>query len=138
MLYHYQSPLGAITYDWDGVCCQHLWLSKQSNLTQNDPVSQWLTTYFSGTLHSLPPLSNPTTPFQTLLRQGLLSIATGETRTYGQLAKQLGTSAQGVGQALGANPFPILIPCHRVVSASGLGGFAYGSTWKEKLLEFEA
>jgi len=53
------------------------------------------------------------------------------------LAKQLNTSAQGLGQALCANLFPILIPCHRVVSATGLGGFAYGTAWKKKLLQFE-
>ncbi|MDX8388726.1 MAG: methylated-DNA--[protein]-cysteine S-methyltransferase [Ghiorsea sp.] len=138
MLYHFNSPLGDITYDWNGEICHHIWLNKQSDITHQDPVSDWLTAYFQGLDATLPPLATPATPFQGKLRSGLLTIPSGEKRTYGELAKQLNTSAQGLGQALGANHFPILIPCHRVVAASGLGGFAYGSTWKEKLLNFES
>lgn len=54
----------------------------------------------------------------------LQAIPFGETRRYGELAKALGVSAQAIGQACGANPLPILIPCHRVLGASGLGGFS--------------
>jgi len=55
--------------------------------------------------------------------QAMLNIPCGQTLTYGELAKQIGSSAQAVGQACGANPIPIVIPCHRVVGKSGLGGF---------------
>ena len=54
----------------------------------------------------------------------LRAIPWGETRRYGDLANKLNTPAQAIGQACGANPVPILIPCHRVLSASGLGGFS--------------
>ncbi len=138
MVYHFDSPFGNISYDWDGKVCLHIWLNKQSNLTHDDPVSQWLTAYFNGKLLHLPPLGSPATSFQGKLRAGLLSIPKGETCSYGELALQLGTSPRGLGQALGANPLPIVIPCHRVVSAKGLGGFAYGPIWKEKLLAFES
>lgn len=54
----------------------------------------------------------------------LRAIPLGETRTYGALAAELGTPAQAVGQACGANPLPLLIPCHRVLGAAGLGGYS--------------
>ncbi len=54
----------------------------------------------------------------------LSAIGFGETREYGDIAKEVGLPAQAVGQACGANRIPILIPCHRVLSASGLGGFS--------------
>ncbi|MFZ5962463.1 methylated-DNA--[protein]-cysteine S-methyltransferase [Thalassococcus sp. BH17M4-6] len=52
------------------------------------------------------------------------AIPLGETRTYGDLARDLGVPAQVVGQACGGNPIPVIIPCHRVLGASGLGGFS--------------
>jgi methylated-DNA-[protein]-cysteine S-methyltransferase len=57
--------------------------------------------------------------------QAMLSIPRGETRSYGELAAELHSCAQAVGQACGANPIPIVIPCHRVVGKSGLGGFMH-------------
>lgn len=65
------------------------------------------------------------THHQCLVWQAMLDIPRGETLTYGELAKQIGSSARAVGQACGGNPIPIVIPCHRVVSASGLGGFMH-------------
>ena len=53
----------------------------------------------------------------------MLDIPRGETRSYGDLAAELKSGAQAVGQACGANPIPIIIPCHRVVGKAGLGGF---------------
>ena len=55
--------------------------------------------------------------------QAMLDIPRGKTRSYGELAAKLESGAQAVGQACGTNPIPIIIPCHRVVSKSGLGGF---------------
>jgi methylated-DNA-[protein]-cysteine S-methyltransferase len=60
--------------------------------------------------------------------QAMRSIPIGQTRTYGDIAKQLGSSAQAVGTACGRNPIPLIVPCHRVVGANGLGGFmGYGA-----------
>lgn len=55
--------------------------------------------------------------------QAMLDIPCGQTQTYGELAKKIGSSAQAVGQACGSNPIPIVIPCHRVLGKTGLGGF---------------
>ncbi len=63
----------------------------------------------------------------------LLAIPFGETRRYGEIARELGVSAQAVGQLCGANPIPILIPCHRVLAASGLGGFSGGAGVETKV-----
>jgi len=49
----------------------------------------------------------------------------------------LGTGPRAVGRALGANPLPLLVPCHRVIAANGLGGFRCGVGWKRRLLAFE-
>src|SRR3569832_2732459 len=68
------------------------------------------------------------TPFQLRVWHALMVIPHGQPTTYGALAKQLGTAARAVGQACGSNPLPILIPCHRVVAASGLGGFMHASS----------
>src|ERR1035437_8986089 len=69
------------------------------------------------------PLKLNGTPHQQKVWQALIAIPRGETRSYGELAAELKSGAQAVGQACGANPIPIIIPCHRVVSKSGLGGF---------------
>ncbi len=71
------------------------------------------------------PLELRGTEFQRRVWRALERIPRGELRTYGALAKSLGTAARAVGQACGENRFPVVIPCHRVVAASGIGGFAH-------------
>ena len=66
------------------------------------------------------------TQFQLRVWQAIYAIPVGETRTYGQLAALLGSGPRAVANACGANPFPIIIPCHRVVAKSGIGGFLQG------------
>ncbi len=73
------------------------------------------------------PLAERGTVFQRRVWQYLQTIPPGETRTYAKLAQALDTSARAVGNACRANPFAIVVPCHRVVSKSGLGGY-YGKT----------
>jgi methylated-DNA-[protein]-cysteine S-methyltransferase len=68
------------------------------------------------------------TPFQQRVWHALMNIPAGHPTTYGALAKQLGTAARAVGQACGSNPLPILVPCHRVVAANGLGGFMHAAS----------
>jgi methylated-DNA-[protein]-cysteine S-methyltransferase len=58
------------------------------------------------------------------VRRAMAAIPLGETRTYGDIAREVGAPAQAVGQACGANPIPIIIPCHRVLGRNGLGGFS--------------
>jgi methylated-DNA-[protein]-cysteine S-methyltransferase len=73
------------------------------------------------------PLLIEGTPFQRRLWDALCEIPRGKTLTYGELAKRLGGEARAVGQACGDNRLPIVIPCHRVVAADGIGGFAHAT-----------
>ena len=70
------------------------------------------------------PLKPAGTNFQRRVWQEIAAIPTGRTDTYGELAKRLKNAPRAVGQACGANPYPLVVPCHRVVAAGGgLGGF---------------
>ncbi len=69
------------------------------------------------------PLAPHGTAHQQKVWRALLTIPRGTTRQYGELANELGSAAQAVGQACGANPIALIIPCHRVISKTGLGGF---------------
>ena len=73
------------------------------------------------------PLLVEGTPFQRRLWDALCEIPRGKTLTYGELARRLGGEARAVGQACGDNRLPIVIPCHRVVAADGIGGFAHAT-----------
>ena len=80
------------------------------------------------------------TGFQKTIWQQLVAIPFGQTRTYGQLAKQIKkpTASRAVGAANGKNPISIIVPCHRVVGTNGkLTGFAGGLKVKEQLLKLE-
>ena len=69
------------------------------------------------------PLELHGTPHRQKVWRATLDIPCGQTRSYGDLATELRSAAQAVGQACGANPIPIVVPCHRVVGKAGLGGF---------------
>ena len=73
------------------------------------------------------------------VRRAMADIPLGETRSYGQIARAVGAPAQAVGQACGANPLPILIPCHRVTGTDWFGGFSApgGVETKAALLRHE-
>ena len=73
------------------------------------------------------PLLIEGTPFQKSVWQALCAIRRGWTLTYGELARKLGGEARAVGQACGDNKLPILIPCHRVIAAGSIGGFAHST-----------
>jgi methylated-DNA-[protein]-cysteine S-methyltransferase len=69
------------------------------------------------------PLEMRGTPFQRRVWQALCRIPSGSTRSYGELAGELDSSARAVGGACRRNPIPIVVPCHRVIAAGGVGGF---------------
>ena len=79
------------------------------------------------------PLAPRGSAFQQDFYAALCAIPYGRTREYGELARDLGVSAQAIGQACGANPIPIFIPCHRVLAATGLGGFSGGGGIEAKV-----
>lgn len=112
----------------------------------DDPVlleaERQLRAYFAGDLKDFDlPLAPVGSAFQQLVWDQLTKISYGETASYGQIAARLGKSnaaSRAVGLANGANPIPIVIPCHRVIGANGtLTGYAGGLERKQTLLELE-
>jgi methylated-DNA-[protein]-cysteine S-methyltransferase len=100
-----------------------------------------LRAYFAGTLRSFElPLAPRGTAFQQRVWAALRGIPYGETRTYGEVARQIGrpSASRAVGAANGRNPLPVVVPCHRVIGSTGhLTGFAGGLHLKEGLLALE-
>jgi O-6-methylguanine DNA methyltransferase len=89
----------------------------------------------------LPPLDwNGATDFQKSVWRQMLKISPGKTKSYGEIAERIGKpkAVRAVGSACGANPIPVLVPCHRILAANKkLGGFSGGLDWKRKLLSRE-
>lgn len=116
------------------------WQENPKNPYLRDAEKQ-LSEYFSGKRKEFSvKLDMNGTEFQKKVWAGLCTIPFGETRSYGELAKQIRkpTASRAVGAANGRNPLSIIVPCHRVIGASGkLTGFAGGLPVKEKLLKLE-
>ena len=156
----YDSPLGPITLASDGEALTGLWFDGQkydklhldpdaqatNDLPVFDQARAWLDAYFAGRdPGALPPCRFEGTDFQVRVWHELEKIPYGQSVTYGDIAaaiaKQVGKakmSARAVGVAVGHNPISIIVPCHRVVGASGsLTGYGGGIKRKVALLELE-
>jgi methylated-DNA-[protein]-cysteine S-methyltransferase len=98
-----------------------------------------LLAYFSGKRREFDlPLAPAGTFFQRRVWAALQKIPFGETRSYGEIARQIGGFSRAVGRANGTNSICVIIPCHRVIGADGsLTGFAFGTDLKRRLLEHE-
>ena len=130
----YQAKLAA-PFGVLGICCEadaltgieFLAPGVKPQSASNDfaqQVCKQLSAYFSNPdFHFNLPIKSCGTRHQNKVWQAMLNIPRGETCSYGELAAVLKSGAQAVGQACGANQIPIIIPCHRVVSKAGLGGF---------------
>lgn len=156
---HYHSPLGGILLAADEQGLIGLWFEGQKYFARTLPAVyeeretpvladavRWLDVYFSGHEPDFtPPLHPAGSPFQCAVWELLGQIPYRGTTTYGALAGHLAArrglasmSAQAVGGAVGRNPVSIIIPCHRVVGASGsLTGYAGGIERKIELLRLE-
>jgi methylated-DNA-[protein]-cysteine S-methyltransferase len=137
------TPSGPVTITEDGEAIVAVtWGGRDSD---DSPLlrraAQQLSEYFAGTRHAFDlPLRPKGSDFQCAVWNQMLAIPYGQTRSYGELAKATGGIARAVGTACGANPIPILIPCHRVLAADRqLGGFSGGKgpETKAQLLTLE-
>lgn len=123
-----KTPLGSLgIVEEDGAIVQLLWNAENAGF-RSDLIKEGLLqleAFFAGKLTTFNlPLRPRGTPFQQAVYDQMSSIPHGHTRTYGDIAMQVDGSAQAVGNACGSNPIPIIIPCHRVLAANGLGGFS--------------
>lgn len=136
------SPVGPLSVIvQDGAVARLEWsvVDGVSDAVATEAISQ-LAQYFAGERQVFDlPLGPQVIDFQKKFGAALCAIRFGETRTYGELAREMGVPAQAIGQACGANPIPIIIPCHRVLGAKTLGGFsgAGGVEGKVQLLRHE-
>lgn len=148
----FDSPIGPLTLEADQEGLTGIFFGakgpavrKTSNPDLNSAI-RWLTLYFSGRTPDFTPRLHPSgTVFQTAVWKELARIPYGRTTTYGTIAKKIASAgnrprpaAQAVGGAVGHNPLPIIIPCHRVIGADGsLTGYSGGLNRKEYLLHLE-
>lgn len=124
------SPVGDITVsEQDGriVALDWGWGRDQADTPLLRRARDQLHDYFDGQRLDFDlPLAPHGTPYRQLVWAALLAIPPGQTRTYQDIARVAGGSPRSVGGANGANPIPIIIPCHRVVATGGIGGYSGG------------
>lgn len=138
------TPTGPLTVtERDGAIRSIVWADRGA--ADDTPLlrraADQIESYFAGRLREFDlPLAPAGTEFHQEVWRALRRIPYGETRSYGELAAELGAIARAVGTACGANPIPVIIPCHRVLAAGGrTGGFSGGRgvETKFKLLGLE-
>lgn len=99
-------------------------IDPKQNAKSNSAIHAEIAAYFKNPKHPFKiDIELKGTAFQLKVWKALQTIPSGKTLTYGELAKKLKTSARAIGQACRTNPIPIVVPCHRVVAANGIGGF---------------
>ena len=147
--YFYQTVIGKIYIEDNGTSITNLYFNENTLrsdvlIVETDLLKeawQQLQDYLLGNLKQFEiPLAPKGTDFQQKVWKELLKIPIGETRSYGQIAKEIGnpTASRAVGNANNKNPILIFIPCHRVIGANGsLVGYAGGLKVKEQLLAME-
>lgn len=123
-----ESPVGPLfVSEADGAITRISW--QAGEVGEESPLlaraRAQLAEYFDGKRQAFDlPLRVSGSAFQQEVCAAMSAIPFGETRTYGEIARGLGVPAQAVGQACGANPVPVVIPCHRVLGATSLGGYS--------------
>ncbi len=124
------TPVGDITVFDEGDAIVSLdwgWVSEQTPSAVLDRAREQLQAYFDGDLQEFAlPLAPAGTVYRRAVWRALSCIPYGETRSYQDIAVKAGGSARSVGQANGRNPIPLIIPCHRVVAATHIGGYSGG------------
>lgn len=136
------TPIGLLAIECDGRTLTRLcWVNVPDVRAASvadpllDEAGRQLCAYFNRKLQCFDlPLAPPQTPRGAALREAIAAVPYGRTASYGQVAHIAGSAARAVGQACARNPFPILIPCHRVLAAGGaLGHYSGGRGVETKL-----
>lgn len=141
----FNSPLGPLTVFAENGALIVIEAGAVPGANSDDPVlleaRRQLDDYFDGKRRDFDlPLAPEGTAHQKRVWDAMCKIPYGETRTYGELAKDIGSVARAVGGACGANPIPIVVPCHRVLGAGdAIGGYSFegGADTKRQLLALE-
>lgn len=139
------TPIGPLHIEAEGDHLTSVWVGRNGNPNSDHPVlretARQIDAYFKGTLTRFDlPLAPACGDRGPALREAICGIGYGETASYGMLATQTGSSARAIGRACASNPFPIVVPCHRVLPTSGALGFysaGQGPATKAWLLNHE-
>ena len=134
--YYYETPAGQLIVHTQGeILCNMKWPTAPSSeytlLPLPEEYQQQLNDFWLSSKPEIPlPLCPQGTAFQRKVWYTLRQIPIGQTKTYGELAKELNTSPRALANACRKNPFPLIIPCHRVLAKTGIGGYAGEVTGK--------
>lgn len=141
------TPIGSFVVEGDADGITKIYLPNEKVRSTTGPVpavvtraARQLAEYFAGGRRSFDiPLHDAGTEFQQDVWHALSGIPYGEVRSYGEVAATIGrpTAYRAVGNANGKNPWPVVVPCHRVVASDGLGGYGGGLDVKRFLLALE-
>lgn len=139
------TPIGTVRVEADGRQLLRIDIGTGPEQTSSDPLLAealaQLAAWFDSRLEAFDlPLAEPETPRGTAHRAGIAAIRFGETASYGAVARAIDSGARAVGQACRRNPFPLIIPCHRVIATGGgIGHYSAGAGIETKrwLLAFE-
>ena len=146
--HHIETPIGPLTIELTGEALTLLEFGTHGEATLDTPprslgaeTARQIEAYFAGKLKQFDlPLRAEGTPFRQKVWQALRDVPYGQTRSYGEIAREVDSAPRAVGGACGANPIAIVVPCHRIVGAGGwIGGFSGGDgcATKNILLEHE-
>lgn len=140
------TPIGPIRIEGNAEAIFRIHLGGEGSLNQGEvaavrSAADQLSAYFAGDLKNFDlPLPRVASLRGRVLRDGLIALRYGETASYGELARRLDSGPRAIGQLCARNPFPIVVPCHRVLGAGGtLGSYSAGDgpATKQWLLDHE-
>ena len=129
--------LWKVAVDWEGTTVHRVRFLKTA---EAGSVPVQFTKFLAGKGTTFSPLTSAAVAGESVyarIYRAVSLIPYGETRTYGEVAEAAGTHARVVGNAMSRNPTPLIVPCHRVVGADGLGGFSPDIEIKKELLALE-
>jgi methylated-DNA-[protein]-cysteine S-methyltransferase len=129
--------LWVVSVSWQGNAVYRVHLGRSG---EEGPVHPLIHRYLSGQEVDFSGVASPTDDLDGVsgaIYRAVRGVGYGETATYGEIAAEVGTSPRAVGQAMARNPTPLVVPCHRIVSKNGIGGFTPPLEIKRDLLALE-
>jgi len=129
--------LWVVTVSWQGNMVYRVHLGRTG---EEGPVHPLIHKYLTGQEVDFSGITSPVDEMDGAsgaIYRAVRGVGYGETATYGEIAAKVGTSPRAVGQAMARNPTPLIVPCHRIVSKTGLGGFTPPLEMKRDLLAME-
>jgi methylated-DNA-[protein]-cysteine S-methyltransferase len=141
------TPVGTVRIEGDETTIHRIAIDRERQAPRRSDypavlaAAEQLEAWFAGALSQFDLALTPAkTERGQILRDGLIAVGYGETMSYGALARHLGSAPRAIGQLCARNPFPIIVPCHRILGSGGLGHYSAGdgAITKQWLLDHES